>query len=101
MAVRYSKNSLYSSTPIFENKYLDLMVFREIPKEADDIVFTITSAYNLRPDNLAYDLYGDPGLWWVFMSRNKNTLVDPIWDFTTGTTIFLPKKLTLQNVLGS
>ena len=99
MAVTYSKTSLYSTTPIFQGKYLDIMVPREIPKEADDIIFTITPAYNLRPDNLAYDLYGEANLWWVFMMRNKNTLVDPIWDFTTGTTIFLPKKVTLQTVL--
>jgi len=100
MAASYNKSSLYALTPNFQGKYLDLMVPREIPKVADDIIFTITPTYQYRPDNLAYDLYGDPKLWWVFAMRNKNTLIDPIWDFTAGTTIFLPKKVTLANVLG-
>lgn len=100
MAANYSKSSLYALTPSFQGKYLDIMVPREIPRVADDIIFTITPTYQYRPDNLAYDLYGDAKLWWVFAMRNKNTLIDPIWDFTTGTTIFLPKKVTLSNVLG-
>jgi hypothetical protein len=96
----YSDYSPYKNTTKFENKYLDILVTREIPKSADDILYAITSTYQHRPDRLAADLYGNPGLWWVFAMRNRNTLVDPIWDFRTGTQIFLPKKSMLQTVLG-
>ena len=76
------------------------MVNRSIPKLVDDISFNITETYNLRPDLLAFDLYGESGLWWVFAQRNPNTLVDPLYDFTTGTKIYLPKQSTLKSVLG-
>lgn len=100
MAVSYSNTSFYKNTPSFENKFLDVLVPRSIPKMADDILFTITPTYNYRPDNLAYDLYGNSNLWWVFAARNKNTLIDPLWDFRTGVKIYLPKKATLAQVLG-
>jgi len=49
---------------------------------------------------LAYDLYANPKLWWVFASRNPNTLKDPFFDFTTGTGIYLPENSTLIQSLG-
>jgi hypothetical protein len=73
---------------------------RTVPAEADDVSFEITATYNNRPDLLSYDLYGDARLWWVFAQRNPNTLVDPLGDFATGTTIFLPKKSNLEKYLG-
>lgn len=100
MVTTYGKSSPYKNTPVFDKKFLDIMVERIIPSIADDILYTITPTYEYRPDRLAYDLYGDPMLWWVFTSRNKNTLIDPIWDFKTGVKIYLPKKATLQTVLG-
>lgn len=95
----YIQSSPYFNTPT-NNFYLGVMVNRPIPKLVDDISFTINETYNLRPDLLAYDLYGDSGLWWVFAQRNPNSLVDPLGDFVLGTTIYLPKKATLQTVLG-
>ena len=95
----YQSTSPYFSTPQ-NGEYLDIMVNRSIPKLADDIRFTINETYNLRPDLLAYDLYGTPNLWWVFAQRNPNSLTDPLLDFKTGTSIYLPKKSTLKSVLG-
>lgn len=76
------------------------MINRPIPKQSDDILWEITTAYNQRPDMLAYDMYGDSRLWWVFASRNPNTLKDPLFDFVTGVKIYLPKLTTLQEALG-
>jgi alpha-L-fucosidase len=76
------------------------MVNRPIPKETDDILFTINLTYQYRPDMLAYDLYGVPGLWWVFYQRNPNTLTKPPLDFAVGTQIYLPKESTLKSTLG-
>jgi hypothetical protein len=76
------------------------MVDRPIPKLIDDLSMTINETYNLRPDLLAFDLYEDASLWWVFAQRNPNQLQDPLFDFTTGTTIYLPQISTLKSVLG-
>jgi len=98
----YGQASPYYNTPFFENgKFLDLLNYRVIPKLVDDILTPIPANYDLRPDLFANDLYGDSRLWWVFAARNPNTLIDPLWDFTTGTLIYLPKKGTLQTALGT
>jgi hypothetical protein len=53
-----------------------------------------------RPDLLAYDIYGDSQLWWVFVVRNKDVLRDPVYDFVPGQRIFLPKLETIKNAIG-
>jgi hypothetical protein len=65
-----------------------------------DIYWNITPVYEYRPDLLAYDLYGDSRLWWVFASRNPNRLKDPYFDFVSGLGIYLPKLDTLRGILG-
>ena len=97
--------AIYDATsPYFETGYsqffLDVMVNRPIPKEDDDLTFTINTTYQYRPDLLAYDLYGIAGLWWVFYQRNPNTLQAPPLDFKTNTLIYLPKITTLKSALG-
>lgn len=96
---QYGSNSPYKDTG-YRGNALGLMQNRSIPKIVDDQSFVITLTYQYRPDLLAYDLYGDSGLWWVFAQRNPNTLKNPINDFEAGTQIFLPKKSTLERVLG-
>jgi hypothetical protein len=96
----YSTNSPYYLTGAVNNQYLDIMVDRPLPKLADDILWTITNVYNLRPDLLAYDLYGDSKLWWVFAQRNPNRIKDPLFDFIAGTEIYLPKQDTLVSTYG-
>lgn len=93
-----------ATSPYFETGYsqffLDTMVNRPIPKEDDDLQFTINLTYRYRPDLLAYDLYGTSSLWWVFYQRNPNTLQAPPLDFEVGVNIFLPKEPTLKTALG-
>lgn len=95
----YRQSSPYFVTPVLDG-YLDILSFRSIPKEPDDTLYTIKSMHALRPDILAYDLYGDAGLWWVFAVRNPNTIEDPIFDFQAGRTIYLPKLQTVRKALG-
>jgi hypothetical protein len=76
------------------------MVNRPINKQPDDILFKINLTYQYRPDLLAYDLYNDSRLWWVFYQRNPNTLQAPPLDFSAGTQIYLPKLSTLKSNLG-
>jgi len=96
----YSKSSPYSDTPDNNGAYLDIISFRNLPSVADDILFTISSKYENRPDLLAYDLYKDSNLWWVFAVRNKDLIRDPIYDMKAGVQIYLPKLSTMSSVLG-
>jgi hypothetical protein len=100
MTVEYSKASPYFNTNLFGGKFLDLMVYTPIDKQPDDTPFTINNIYQFRPDMLAWDLYGDSNLWWVFRARNPNVIDDPIFDFVAGATIMIPKKSTLTDNLG-
>lgn len=95
----YKKTSPYFKTEIV-NGYLDVINFRDIPYQRDDILFEVTATYENRPDLLAYDLYHDSGLWWVFAVRNKRTLKDPVYDLKAGIKIYLPKLSTLKTTLG-
>lgn len=99
MAV-YGTNSPYYATDIVNNQYLDIMINRPVPVDPTDVYFIITAAYNLRPDMLAYDLYNDPKLWWVFAQRNPNRLVDPFFDFKAGVGIYVPQISVLKTSLG-
>ena len=99
MSTNYDTTSPYFNTG-YSQFFLDVMVDRPIPKAVDDLLFTINQTFQYRPDLLAYDLYGDSALWWVFYQRNPNTLQAPPLDFAAGTAIYLPKLATLQSVLG-
>jgi len=99
MAV-YSKFSPYYYTQ-FSGSFLDVIAFRNIPSQSDDVIFEVLPQYEYRPDLLAYDLYGNVLLWWVFAVRNKDKIKDPIFDLYAGQKIFLPKKTTLDKIMGS
>lgn len=95
----YSKFSPYFTTDT-SGSYLDLINLRDIPAYNDDYLFTVTQQYTHRPDLLAYDLYNDARLWWVFAVRNKNVIRDPVYDLVAGQQIYLPKMATLVTALG-
>jgi hypothetical protein len=95
----YDSASPYYNTG-YSQFFLDVMVNRPIPKQNDDQAFTINATYQYRPDLLAFDLYDNSGLWWVFYQRNPNALQAPPLDFKAGTLIYLPKITTLQTALG-
>ena len=95
----YKQNSPYYSTQ-YSQYFLDVMNNRPIPKLPDDQYFRINATYQYRPDLLAFDLYDDSNLWWVFYQRNPNTINKPPLDFTSGTQIYIPNIDTLRSVLG-
>lgn len=96
----YSKVSPYYFTPIVDNLYLDVMQNRRIPMNSSDQSWTINQVYHLRPDLLAHDLYNESKLWWVFAQRNPNKLKDPLFDFVSGTSIYIPTLSNLKVALG-
>ncbi len=95
----YSKTSPYYSTEQTAS-YLDVLSLRSFPSQKDDILFTVTAQYENRPDLLAYDLYNDTNLWWVFAVRNRSIIKDPTFDLVAGIQIYLPKLETIRSSLG-
>jgi alpha-L-fucosidase len=99
MAVEYRSDSPYSNTQTY-SYYLDVMTPRRIPARRDDVLHTLTLVHQYRPDLLAFDLYGNSNLWWVFQARNPNAFEDPVWDFRAGVKFYIPKKDVVETALG-
>lgn len=97
----YPQSSPYYDTNVVRNKFLDVLEYRNIPMNPNDVYYQLPIVYQYRPDLLAYDLYGDPSLWWVFAARNPNKLgPDPYFNFVAGIEIYLPTAGTLTVALG-
>jgi hypothetical protein len=96
---KYTAKSPWYSTSI-KDDYLDVLTIRTVSEEPDDFLYTIEAQYTYRPDLLAYDLYGDAALWWVFTQRNLDVIQDPVFDFIPGTQIYIPKGNSLKTILG-
>lgn len=99
MSSNYQNTSPWFTTKVVNN-YLDVLSIRAVSSQSDDFLYTIQPQYTYRPDLLAFDLYGDPNLWWVFTQRNMDVLQDPIFDFVPGKQIYIPKKSGLTLLLG-
>jgi hypothetical protein len=99
MSATYSKTSPYANTPLW-GEFLDVWSGITITPNVTDALYQIDSAYNLRPDLLAYDMYQDSNLWWVFAVRNPDTIVDPLFNFKTGVIIYVPTKATVNSAIG-
>jgi hypothetical protein len=99
MSATYSTTSPYYGTGTW-GQFLDVWPGKTITAADDDAIYQIDAPYNLRPDLLAYDMYQNTGLWWVFAVRNPDVLKDPMMSFTTGTIIYVPTLSTLKLALG-
>ncbi len=95
-----NKLSPYANTPLTDTGYLDVFAPVPVPVGSNDVLYEILPAYTYRPDLLAFDLYGQKELWWVFAQRNLDVLKDPIFDFVAGTKIYLPQGSNLRQLLG-
>jgi len=49
---------------------------------------------------LAYDLYNDSKLWWIFAQRNMDVLKDPVFDLEPGVEIYIPQGPKIRELLG-
>lgn len=100
-AIKYNPSSPYAGTPQVSNyvDYLDFWSPAVVPPNSQDRLIKLESKYNHRPDLLAYDLYGNSQLWWVFAARNPDVIRDPIYDFRTNTTIYAPASISLGNYI--
>ena len=99
MSTNYSVTSPYYGNPLW-GQFLDMWPGKNIMPAVTDALFQINSTYNLRPDLLAYDMYQDSGLWWVFAVRNPDVIQDPLMDFKAGAYIYVPTRTTVNTALG-
>ncbi len=99
MSAVYDSSSPYYQTDLKQG-YLDVVNFRNIVSQKDDITYEVDPKYEFRPDLLAYDFYGDVKLWWVFAVRNKDIISDPVFDLVAGLSIRVPSPSNLKTSLG-
>jgi hypothetical protein len=90
MATQFRKESFLRNAPALDEIFLDINTVPTVPPSLDDVEWQIEPKYAERPDVLAAEIYGSSRYWWVFAARNPDVLKDPLRDFTSGTTIFLP-----------
>lgn len=83
-------NSRYiqgGTTEVFPNR-LGWWERRTFPSDVSDVEYTIPEKYNLRPDLLAYDIYGKSD--YFFLVLQYNNILDVNEEFVTGKIIMLP-----------
>jgi hypothetical protein len=91
----YRTDSVYRNTKTINNQYLDILNIDNIDIDNTTTeTITLAAQYDEKPDLLAYDLYGNAKLWWVFPLFNQDMLVDPIMDFKSGMKITVPTRFS-------
>jgi len=95
----YPANSPYYLTPQ-SSWSIGNLVFRPIPADHNDTLYTLRMHHQYRPDRLSYELYTTPAYWWVFSVRNAFLRRDPIWEFIAGLTIIVPSADYVHRILG-
>jgi hypothetical protein len=92
----YRGDSFIRNDNLIDNKFLGLNDLPKITATLKDESYIISPLYDERPDLLAYAIYDNTRLWWVFSLRNPDILKDPIRDFKAGTKIILPSKSSVN-----
>ncbi len=92
-------SSPYKNTPFTQSGALGMLNIRPVPAYLDDQLYEIEPQYNHRPDLLAYDLYRDNRLWWVFGQRNLDIIEDFVYDIKTGTKIYIPQPDKVKSMM--
>jgi hypothetical protein len=93
-------SSPWYNTEIINDRYLGILNIRSIPASDDDPLYVVQEQYTHRPDLLAFDMYGDFRLWWVFAQRNMDIIRDPVYDLEAGIEIYLPIAGNIKRYLG-
>ena len=99
MSATYKRASPYYNTPLW-GQFMDVWNGITIPSDVSDARYQIDPPYNLRPDLLAHDMYGDTNLWWVFAVRNPDVLIDPVFSFVAPTIIYVPTLAVVKSATG-
>jgi hypothetical protein len=96
--VTYTRSSPYYRTPQ-NTAYLGFWVPPLLARASDDLIVTLQQRHLHRPDLLSFELYRNPRAWWAFAILNPDQIVDPIYDFVPGITIYAPSQLSIESSL--
>lgn len=70
------------------------------PTDVTDFEFTIPIKYHMRPDLLAFDLYGRSDYWYIVLQYNN--IVDLTEEFVAGKQLILPSQhRVMMNMLNN
>lgn len=100
MSAKHRNDSFLKSAEVgSDNIFLGVNNLPKVSASVNDQEYKVGHAFEERPDLLAFKLYGNSRLWWVFALRNPDELKDPIRDFKSGLTIFVPSKESVSNYI--
>ena len=95
----YNNRSYLRQTPI-RNFYLDVSTLPYVDYQKGNNVIVPPECEN-RIDLFSYQQYGSSRYWWMIALANADLIKDPIWDFTAGLTVLVPKDTALlENLAG-
>ena len=97
----YRKDSFIRQAKLVDGTFLGVNKLPNLPGSLYDEDYEIEQKYDQRPDLLAYQLYENTRLWWVFAIRNLDKIEDPIRDFRAGVTIKLPSAESVSKISGA
>jgi hypothetical protein len=93
----YDQKSYLKNTP-FKNFYLDTASLPSVRTSNGETVMVPPECEN-RIDLFSYKMYGSSRLWWIIALANADVIKDPIWDFRSGITVFVPRDTVLLEKL--
>lgn len=88
----------YLKDASYKNFYLDVAKLPAISAATGNYVVVPTECEN-RIDLFSYQQYGSSRYWWLIALANADLIKDPIWDFTAGLTVLVPKNAALLEKL--
>lgn len=94
----FDKRSFYKRTNK-DDFFLGYYEPVSLPYHSSDYYLVIPTEYDMKPGMLAYKLFGDAQLMWVFSVFNRETIVDPLFDFRAGKIIRVPTKERLGGLI--
>jgi hypothetical protein len=93
----YTNKSYLRSTG-FRKFFLDIAQLPKINNTQGEYIIVPAECEN-RMDLFSYQQYGSSRLWWIVALANADTIKDPIWDFKSGMTVFVPRDAALLEKL--
>lgn len=80
--------------------YLDVVKMPSIDMSQGDYVQVPPECDN-RIDLFSYQQYKTSRLWWIVAMANADIIADPIWDFRSGMTVFVPRNQLIGENFGT
>lgn len=82
----------------YKDFYLDVAKLPVMSASSGDYVIVPAECEN-RIDLFSYQQYGSSRYWWMIALANADLIKDPIWDFTAGMTVLVPRDAVLLEKL--